>query len=128
MKPEEDFDLRQLWQRGWRPRMVEALLGKEDYRAPVNHYRNFSGKKMFEKWRVEAAEASDEFRRMFTARCRGPLGSFGQEVLARSRALEAEGAQWKGPPPLTDIEFRAAAMATWLQLARMRGFRTPHKC
>lgn len=129
MNPKEDFDLRGLEARGWSRRMVAVLLCKEDYRLPVNHFRNFSGKMMFERWRVEAAEASEEFRKLFTAsKGRRALEQpFVKEVLARSRALEAGGAQWGTPPLLTDREYAIARMATCLRLLRMRGGRTPHK-
>jgi hypothetical protein len=126
----EDLDLRQLSQRGWTRRMIDTLLRREDYRVPVNHFRNFSGKMMFARWRVESVEATDAFRKMFWAYARhqGLSKGFVEEVLARSRALDAAGAQWKGPPPLSDSERAAAAFATALRLIRMRGYRTPHKC
>jgi hypothetical protein len=106
----EDLDLRQLLQRGWTRRMVQDLLGKEDYRATVNHFRNFSGKKMFERKRVEGAEASEEFRSLFTASAkrRGFSRKELKEVLARSQALQAAGAQWKGPPPRPEPPCQAA--------------------
>ena len=128
--PNEDFDLRQLAARGWTRRMVHTLLGKEDYRIPVDHYRNFSGKMIFARWRVEAAEATEKFRNIFLLlqRYRRLPQSFVDETMNRSLALETAGAEWKGPPPMSETELNAAHIATFLKLARMGGFRTPHKC
>jgi hypothetical protein len=41
-------------------------LGREDYRNSVDHFRNYAGKKMFQRRRVELTEASAEFEAAFT--------------------------------------------------------------
>src|SRR5579862_4451991 len=87
MNSEQDFDVHQLRGRGWTLGMIEAFLQTEDYRAPVDHFFNFAGKKMFGRWRVEAAEASESFRIMFqrSVRRRRLPKPFVKEVLNRSR-------------------------------------------
>ena len=61
--PELTFE--ELKERGWTELMVKRYLGQECGRIPVNHYRNFSGKRVWHLDRVERAEANPEFEKHF---------------------------------------------------------------
>lgn len=63
----EDFTMDDLRNRGWTRTLIDNFLGTEDYRNPVDHFRNYSGKKMFIRRRVELIEASPEFESAFMA-------------------------------------------------------------
>ena len=42
-----DFTVEDLLTRGWTLTLIERFLGHEDYRNPVDHFRNYADKKMF---------------------------------------------------------------------------------
>jgi hypothetical protein len=49
---------------GWTLTLIERFLEPEDYRNPVDHFRDYAGKKMYHR-RVELTEASAEFEAAF---------------------------------------------------------------
>lgn len=51
-----------LKERGWRPRMIDRLLGEPDQTRPNPHSRRGPPVQLFDEERVVAAEATDEFR------------------------------------------------------------------
>src|SRR5688572_1927020 len=59
-----------LQSRGWTRSLIKRFLGEDDYRESVNHWANFSGKSMFYRERVLAAERCEEFRSALLALCR----------------------------------------------------------
>jgi hypothetical protein len=63
----QQTDMEDLLKRGWTRTLIDHFLGTEDYRNPVDHFRNYSGKNMFVQRRVELIEASPEFERSFVA-------------------------------------------------------------
>ena len=67
LEPEtnQDLTVQDLLDRGWTRNLIEDFLGEEDYRNPVDHFRNYSGKKMFSRRRVERVEASRKFENAF---------------------------------------------------------------
>ena len=58
------FDLRK---RGWTEALVNKFLGKPERWIPVNHFRNFTGKRAYFLPRVEKAERSSQFNKDFGA-------------------------------------------------------------
>jgi hypothetical protein len=61
----KDFTVQDLLTRGWTHTLIERFLKLEDYRNPVDHFRNYAGKKMYQRRRVELTEASAEFEAAF---------------------------------------------------------------
>src|SRR6202035_2529527 len=51
--------------RGWTRALIERSLEREDYWHAVDHFRNYAGKKMYQRRRVELTEASAEFEAAF---------------------------------------------------------------
>ena len=83
------FDMDDLRNRGWTPKLIEKYLGDEDRRDPVLHWANFSGKKVYLVARVELAEAIPEFEVDFTlsARRRRLQNDFVEATIGRCREL-----------------------------------------
>jgi len=94
VKTNEDFTVEDLLKRGWTHTLIDHLLGREDYRNPVNHFRNYSGKKVFIRRRVELIEASPEFEGAFVASAKRRKMSEAavDEVRARIAELRAKSA------------------------------------
>ena len=60
--PECFLDIYQLSERGWTDSLVSKYLGDEDERWPVNHFANFSGKRVWFLGRVEMIENTAHFK------------------------------------------------------------------
>lgn len=90
----DSLQVRDLRERGWTLQMTTQILGHEDTREPVNHFRNYQGARAYAQGRVEAAESTSSFRDRFLAslRRRKCTDEFRDEVLRRSLALERSGA------------------------------------
>ena len=52
------FTVEDLLTPGWTLTLIERFLEPEDDRNPVDHFRNYAGKKMYQRRRVELTEAS----------------------------------------------------------------------
>jgi hypothetical protein len=50
---------------GWTESLIQKFLGEEDGRAPVDHYKNFQGKRLWKMSRVAIAERSEDFHDAF---------------------------------------------------------------
>jgi hypothetical protein len=61
----KDFAVEDLLTRGWTRTLIERFLEPENYRNPVDHFRNYAGKRMYQRRRVELTEASAEFEVAF---------------------------------------------------------------
>jgi hypothetical protein len=61
----KDFTVEDLLTRGWTRTLMERFLKPENYRDSVDHFRNYAGKKMFQRRRVELTETSAEFEAAF---------------------------------------------------------------
>jgi len=55
----------QLAERGWTERMVRRLLGRPDRWGNVDHWKNWTGKRLYYLDRVEIAEGLPDFQKMF---------------------------------------------------------------
>jgi hypothetical protein len=132
VKTNEDFTVEDLLKRGWTRTLIDHFLGTEDYRNPVDHFRNYSEKNMFVQRRVEVIEASPEFERSFlaSAKRRKMSEAAVDEVRARIAELRANADQLREPnisvPNETELALRA--VSELFREARARGYRTPHKC
>ncbi len=56
-----NIDILSLKERGWTDTLIKNFLGDHDAIESVNHYANFSGKKVYKLTRVKSIEAKDEF-------------------------------------------------------------------
>jgi hypothetical protein len=132
VKTNEDFTVEDLLKRGWTRTLIDYFLGTEDYRNPVDHFRNYSGKNMFVQRRVELIEASPEFERSFVASAKRRKMSEAavDEVRARIAELRTRREELIESsirvPSKEELVLREAAEL--LSRARSRGYRTPHKC
>jgi ankyrin repeat protein len=132
VKTNEDFTVEDLLKRGWTRTLIDHFLGTEDYRNPVDHFRNYSGKKVFIRRRVELVEASPEFENSFvaSAKRREMSDAAVDEVRARIAELRANRDQLRESnitvPTKEELVLRD--IADLFSQARARGYRTPHKC
>jgi hypothetical protein len=85
----EGVGVDELRERGWTLVLIEKFLGDEDRRDAVNHWANFSGKKVYLMGRIEAAESMPEFEAEFirSASRRKLLPDFTKAVVERCRTL-----------------------------------------
>lgn len=91
LEPEHAYDTKQLRERGWTKAMIRDLLGDPDDKLSVGLPYYSSSKHLFRQDRVEAIEASHEFREAFRrSACRRKMDP--TETLNRSRHLEEAGA------------------------------------
>jgi len=83
--------IQELRARGWTLKLIEKFLGDEDRRDSVNHWANFSGKKVYLVARVEAAESMPEFEVDFviSARRRNLAPDYVDAVIARCKGFRA---------------------------------------
>lgn len=116
--------------RGWTRTMIEQMLGREDDREPVNHWLNFQGKKVYNRQRVEAHEATEVFRTSFrrSASRRRLSASAVEAVISRSIDLEKRNAHLYLVSMPTERERLLREAANVFTEARRRGYRTPHGC
>src|SRR5262249_47909934 len=117
--------------RGWTRTLIERFLEWEDYRVTVDHFRNYAGKKMFLRRRVELTEASAEFEAAFilSARRRKLPPENIEATCAWIRELRENRDQLRGANirVLSKEEIVFRNIAELFEQARARGYRTPHK-
>lgn len=126
------LDVAELRSRGWTETLIERFLGAPDGYHPVDHWANFTGKRVFFLERVELAEASDAFASAFAASARrrklaqATLDSFREAKRSTAGRLKL----WRETRTGTDIqaEVLSGHIAETLGQAHRRGYRTPHKC
>jgi hypothetical protein len=127
----KDFTVEDLLTRGWTRTLIERFLEHEDYRNPVDHFRNYSGKKIFLRRRVELIESSAEFEAAFTlsARRRRLPPERIDATFTRMRELRESRDQLREANirVLSQEEIVFRKIAELFEQARARGYRTPHK-
>src|SRR6516225_7099376 len=126
----KDFTVEDLLTRGWTRTLIERFLEPEDYRNTVNHFRNYAGKKMFLRRRVELIEASAEFEAAFmlSAKRRRLPPERIDATRKRIRELRENRDQREANMRVLSQEgilFRN--VAELFEQARARGYRTAHK-
>lgn len=123
----------ELCERGWTRGLIERFLGRPDRLFPVDHWRNYSGKKAWVISTVELIEMTQGFEAAFLRSVKfRKIGRTEIEgVLSRIYELR-ESCQLTPEQIESELERRvevcAAKVADSLNEARRRGFRTPHKC
>jgi hypothetical protein len=126
-----DFTVEDLLTRGWTLTLIERFLGREDYRNPVDHFRNYAGKKMFQRRRVELTEASVEFETAFivSAKRRRLPPERIDATCTRIRELRQSRDQLREANihVLSQEEIVFRTIAELFEQARARGYRTSHK-
>ena len=127
----KDFADEDLLTRGWTRSLIESFLEHEDYRNPVDHFRNYSGKKMYQRRRVELIEASAEFEAAFmlSAKRRRLAPERIDATRTRIRELRETRDQLReaNMRVLSQQEIVLRKIAELFEQARARGSRTPHK-
>lgn len=126
------MDRVQLRARGWTLTLIEQFLVRPDSWAPVNHYRNFTGKATYFVERVMLAEQHVKFQYAFEAsRKRRKLSA---ETLLSIQAERVRGNRelhlWRQTLIPQDLKEIVAfkQIANIFAQARASGYRTPHKC
>lgn len=118
----------ELLKRGWTRTLIKRFLPRPDGCIPVNHYHNFRGQDTYATVKIWNVEQSKEFETAFVRSWKGRMKS-----VAPNHALKILRAE---PPPIisdrTKEEIQRDSMlakaAGIFMEARMRGYRTPHKC
>jgi hypothetical protein len=125
------LDVQDLQARGWTESLIRRFLGEPDRWEPVDHFRNYTGKRTYFLERIEEAEASDEFTHAYHATLR--RRKIGAERQAEFRIAREETRgdvqAWRRQLTPKDLEVRQilAAAADKVDEARKRGYRTPHR-
>lgn len=118
--------------RGWTESQIKRFLGEADDWEPVNHWANFTGKRMYFLDRVESVEQSEVFEKAL-------LQSMKRRKFTKSKIAAAREAQqstaglvekWKDSmtPEALEQALALESAADIFKEARKRGYRTPHKC
>ena len=127
----KDLTVEDLLTRGWTRTLIERFLEREDYRNPVDHFRNYAGKKMFQRRRVELTEASAEFEAAFilSARRRRLPPEKIDAICTRIRELRGNRDQLREANirVMSQEEIVFRKIAELFEQARPRRYRTPHK-
>ena len=117
--------------RGWTRTLIGRFLEPEDYRNTVNHFRNYAGKKMYQRRRVELTEASAEFEAAFmlSAKRRRLAPERIDATCTRIRDLRESRDQLRegNIRVLSQQEIVFRKIGELFEQARARGYRTPHK-
>ena len=123
----------ELLELGWTKGLIKRFLGLADCLFPVDHWRNYSGKKAWLISTVELIEMTQGFEAAFlhSAKYRSMSEAEIERVLSRIYDLR-ESCHLTPDQILSDVEARlqacAAHAADSINEARRRGYRTPHKC
>lgn len=125
------LEVQTLRSRGWTDALIERSLGAPDRFEPVDHFRNFTGKRVYFLERVELAETSHDFGRAFEASTRrrklstAAIDEFHMHRASTAGTLRA----WRASLTGEDIKLHVLASdaAKSPHEAHRRGFRTPHK-
>ena len=125
------FDIYDLSARGWTESLVRKFLGAPDRWEPVDHFRNYTGKRTYFLGRIEAVEASDEFSGAYRSSLkRRKIGDDGEAAFRAAREETAGAVRaWREqltPDDLKRLRLLDAA-AGEVGEARERGYRTPHR-
>jgi len=118
------LDRNDLKNRGWTETLINKFLGKPDAILPVDHFRNYSGKKAYKLTRVQTAEASPEFDNEFrkSMNRRKKSKQYLKTVLAERESTPLEVAEEK-----TEKDMLLEKAAAEIKSAIKQGMRTPHK-
>ena len=129
--PNKDFAVEDLLTRGWTRTLIERFLEPEDYRNPVDHFRNYTGKKMYQRRRVELTEASAGFEAAFmlSAKRRKLAPERIDATCTRIQELRENRDRLREANirVLSQEEIVFRKIAELFEQARARGYRTPHK-
>ena len=123
-------DVYQLRQRGWTEGLIRRFLGEPDDWEPVNHYANFTGKRVYSLQRVEATEADESFDCAFRASVkRRKIKNKAAFIKERNKTtgLVNDWLQSQTPEQIETAR-TLEKVASLIEEARKRGYRTPHKC
>jgi len=118
------LDRNDLKNRGWTETLINKFLGEPDAILPVDHFRNYSGKKAYKLIRVQAAEASPEFDNEFRKSMsrRKKSKQYLKTVFAERESTALEVAEEK-----TEKDMLLEKAAAEIKSAIKQGMRTPHK-
>ena len=125
------FDLPMLQARGWTDSLVHKYLGSPDSWAPVEHWANFTGKRLWHLRRVEGCEADSAFEKDYRASLkRRRIDPERESQFANEQArTRGQVAEWESH--LTDADRKTlrvvAEAAAIMSAPELRGYRTPHK-
>lgn len=122
-----------LLERGWTKTLIKKHLGLPDRLFPVNHWKNWSGKKAWQIQTVELAEMTQGFEASFLPGARIRKLPKGQLEVVIDRVYNLREGRAATPDEIrTDAESRlrmaSHSDADWIAEASRRGYRTPHKC
>ena len=127
----KDFAVEDLLTRGWTRTLIERFLEPEDYRNAVDHFRNYAGKKMYQRRRVELTETSAEFEAAFilSAKRRKLAPKRIDATCTRIQELRENRDLLREANirVLSREEIVFRKIAELFEQARALGYRTPHK-
>ena len=124
------YSVHELRYRGWSRLMIDRLLGREDRREPVDHWFNFSGRKLYALDRIERAESLLIFEVQFLEACArsSHFREMKDEVLERCRDFRRQRRAEQPPLEASARDRMAAELTEFFAVGRRLGYRTPHKC
>lgn len=127
------YTVAQLCEMGWTKGLINRFLGRPDRLFPVNHWRNFHGKKAWLVSTVELIEMTQGFEAAFLHSAKFRLIDTDEIERVLERIYDLRESCTLTPVQIeSDFERRleacAAQTAELFNDARFRGYRTPHKC
>lgn len=125
------LDVAQLSSRGWTERLIARFLGKPDQFKPVDHWKNWVGKRAFFLERIQIAEALPDFQTALGRSIRRRELSDEQLAAFAKQRDETRGAVEKWRASLSEEDVRKntllSGVTATFEEARRHGYRTPHK-
>lgn len=125
------LDLDSLRTRCWTDALVRKHLGDPDRWAPVAHWKNFTGKRLWHLRRIEQCEADTSFQEDYRAslKRRRIAPERASEFATQREQTRGQVGEWESH--LTDEDRLllkvCAEAAAIMNAPELRGYRTPHK-
>ena len=113
--------------RGWTRSLIKRFLPFPDRRLPVNHWKNYAGQDAYARSRIWHIEQSKEFEEAFKKRWSKSVDH--DAINIKLSVMRAELHFFSSSCDRADMLLKTCAgeAARYLELARKRGLRMPHK-
>ncbi len=117
----------ELLERGWTKTLIRRFLPNPDGSMPVKHWKNYRGQDTYATVKIWNAERSPDFEVAFMKSWKGRMKArLPEEFLAELRNQPHPEIQSRDKSEVI-LQTQLAEAASYLQEARHRGLRTPHK-
>ena len=119
---------KQLLERGWTKTLIKRFLPTPDGFSAVNHWMNFRGQDTYAAVKIWNAEQTSDFETAFLKSWKGRMKDRQPNVVLAALKAQPHPEITKRSKDEIVQATQIAEAAGHIQLARLRGLRTPHKC